>query len=740
MSILNKNTCPRGGVASHRRKHGFTITELVIVIAVIAILAAVLIPTFANLINKANESADLQTVKNLNTILASEQTVSQKKPSTMSEALAQAAEGGYTVEKLSPTSEGNDILWDQDSNRFVLADKDGKIIFKDDSTKKNSADGCSFWKITDSESEIQSGKFSYYLKESFTATELSVTTGIDVGANDEIFNITYDRATAESAQEVVFNVNGGSLTINAPLDTVKHYGKTEIVNIKSVADHSYYEYGQTEKIELKEGHIAVQSNATVNYIIVTSDTVENFNITLNSGCEVNAVASTVSAISSALKNKVNGSAASDVDIITEPVSEDLNNFAGGFGTEKHPYIIYTIEQFKKIKSGTSDSKLYYILGKDLDFSEITGSNVYVFSSPVQHIELDGNGKSITNLGGNGSGYVMVFNSLISSTIRNLDLRFNCVVAGSAGMLIYESSGNVILDNVDVYGILNYNQDGRNQSPYIYRSVNGSLTFTNCDNYADINATAYNAAFIGYAPIGNTVITLKNCNNYGDIVAGNASMILANKSGFAGYLKLENVCNYGTVMGMSSADLICWGKLADEQYEGEVQNVGSGACAVMEKLDGFGVSIDEDKQIIVTPAASEKVDYYLVTVSMYVNIYYKSGEFWGTDMVSIEVKIPAEQFNGKSGLYNYEFRQLDTGLPQAANAKYALSASDYSLTDEDIDRGYKIITIDGVNYYLLTDNINRNDNNLVKVITSPKATIKVYAYDSDNNLVGLMTQN
>lgn len=36
---------------------GFTITELVIVIAVIAILASVLIPTFSNVVKKANESA-----------------------------------------------------------------------------------------------------------------------------------------------------------------------------------------------------------------------------------------------------------------------------------------------------------------------------------------------------------------------------------------------------------------------------------------------------------------------------------------------------------------------------------------------------------------------------------------------------------------------------------------------------------------------------------------------------------
>ena len=45
-------------------KKGFTIVELVIVIAVIAILAAVLIPTFSNVVEKAQNSAALQEVKN----------------------------------------------------------------------------------------------------------------------------------------------------------------------------------------------------------------------------------------------------------------------------------------------------------------------------------------------------------------------------------------------------------------------------------------------------------------------------------------------------------------------------------------------------------------------------------------------------------------------------------------------------------------------------------------------------
>ena len=48
-------------------RKGFTIVELVIVIAVIAILAAVLIPTFGNIIEKAQTSAAIQEARTIYT-------------------------------------------------------------------------------------------------------------------------------------------------------------------------------------------------------------------------------------------------------------------------------------------------------------------------------------------------------------------------------------------------------------------------------------------------------------------------------------------------------------------------------------------------------------------------------------------------------------------------------------------------------------------------------------------------
>lgn len=53
-------------------RKGFTITELVIVIVVIAILAAVLIPTFGSVIKKANQSSALQEVKAAYSVYLSE--------------------------------------------------------------------------------------------------------------------------------------------------------------------------------------------------------------------------------------------------------------------------------------------------------------------------------------------------------------------------------------------------------------------------------------------------------------------------------------------------------------------------------------------------------------------------------------------------------------------------------------------------------------------------------------------
>ena len=108
-------------------KKGFTIVELVIVIAVIAILAAVLIPTFSGIIRKANISADTQLVKNMNTALTADEAINGK-PDSFSDVIAIVKDAGYVLSAFNPTTEGCYVAWDKETNQLLLVD--GKDDFK----------------------------------------------------------------------------------------------------------------------------------------------------------------------------------------------------------------------------------------------------------------------------------------------------------------------------------------------------------------------------------------------------------------------------------------------------------------------------------------------------------------------------------------------------------------------------------------------------------------------------------
>ncbi len=105
-------------------KKGFTIVELVIVIAVVAILAAVLIPTFASLIKKANMSVDMQIVRQMNTILQADEAVAGK-PATVVQAKQILADNG--CDDFTPTFEQNVYYWVGSENRVILWEKDEPI-------------------------------------------------------------------------------------------------------------------------------------------------------------------------------------------------------------------------------------------------------------------------------------------------------------------------------------------------------------------------------------------------------------------------------------------------------------------------------------------------------------------------------------------------------------------------------------------------------------------------------------
>ena len=106
---------------NRNNKKGFTIVELVIVIAVIVILAAVLIPTFSSIVKKANQSADQQAVTNMNKILATEE-----KPGTVDGVIEILTANNYAGD-LTTYYKDYTLAWVKEDNVIVLVENNAIV-------------------------------------------------------------------------------------------------------------------------------------------------------------------------------------------------------------------------------------------------------------------------------------------------------------------------------------------------------------------------------------------------------------------------------------------------------------------------------------------------------------------------------------------------------------------------------------------------------------------------------------
>ncbi len=210
---------------SIKTKKGFTVVELVIVIAVIAILAAVLIPTFINLVNKANVSADVQLVRNLNTALALDKTENGKHD-TMHDAVHAVKEHGFDVTLIKPTTEGFYILWDSVNDVFCYAeDGEGKTvnyvpedIVTDEQKQTAKESVINFYYVDDKVSGFEHNYSIYYNGD---ATEITVIDrNFDAGHSQ--INVTVDAKD----KELRVRTYGGALAVKDGTVTVYGFVRT----------------------------------------------------------------------------------------------------------------------------------------------------------------------------------------------------------------------------------------------------------------------------------------------------------------------------------------------------------------------------------------------------------------------------------------------------------------------------------------------------------------------------------
>lgn len=189
------------------KKKGFTIVELVIVIAVISILAAVTIPAFSSIVRKAQISAASQLSANFNKAVVGYEAVNE--PITlMHDAVTAVEDYGFEQSDLVDDDGRYYVVWDSENNRFVVIDEEEGTVCGEEG---NTTPLTKLWKVVD---EIPSEQVtSLYLTDAFEEKTVSVTVGIDVGDNESVEEIIYID-TDEQVKDIIIRVNDPQTIVN----------------------------------------------------------------------------------------------------------------------------------------------------------------------------------------------------------------------------------------------------------------------------------------------------------------------------------------------------------------------------------------------------------------------------------------------------------------------------------------------------------------------------------------------
>lgn len=412
-----------------KRRKGFTLVELVIVIAVIVILAAVLIPTFSGVIEKANNVRAFSNVTNMNEILELEE-ITNGKNKTMYDAALVLEEKGYNIEKLT-SSKGYIYVWNSKENRVAALNKDYKLVFPQgeeikDSNKEN------YFVVAKTEEEINKLYelgYSVYLKESADIATINATQGFDAGKNTNVTAVNY--TGGDTAKSVITRTNFTTkknktitLTINAEKDSVSHYGEATEVVVTAVAMASYHEFGKVATLKVTKGHILAENGAKIGDLVVTSEassvkitnenkgSIENFVVETETNKDVNIT--------------YNGKSGS-LEEIKSDIAKDTNIIV--LGDENAVNMVSSVEELQKI----------------LKYKKPVA--VTLANSLKSSIELNIYSKIFIDLNG------FTLSSTKSSTLK-LNAGADLTISSSkeSGMITNEYSGSVNAITVDLQGV------------------------------------------------------------------------------------------------------------------------------------------------------------------------------------------------------------------------------------------------------------------------------------------------
>ncbi len=212
-----------------RLKRAFTITELVIVIAVIAILAAVLIPTFANIINNANESSDIQAVREMNIALSNAEALDGK-PETLTEVLEILEEAGMDANQYKALANDRKLVWDSTLNRVLYVTLDNAVMFPEEYADTEYVYGT--WITLTGQ---MAGDDSWMMDDN-TESVTGTTYSISVSGSSEPINIALDQNVTYTKYTINTNAQLMSLSEYLRADEKNNNGEDMIIELSANAE------------------------------------------------------------------------------------------------------------------------------------------------------------------------------------------------------------------------------------------------------------------------------------------------------------------------------------------------------------------------------------------------------------------------------------------------------------------------------------------------------------------------
>lgn len=500
------------------KKRGFTIIELVIVIAVIAILAAVLIPTFANIIQKANVANDVALARNMNTILIADEATNGRS-TDMYDVLIALEQGGFKLENLNPRADGNVFAWDKANNQIVYLEKGStKPIFQAKEIGDNKGD----LYITTRKAEVFADYpgYSYYFASDISG-DITLDEGSCLDTGEFALNGNVSVVTKNDVE--IHGTINGTITVNSTNGKITNYSVVKNVVIKNTAATSYHERGHVEAMEIQNsltGKVVLENDAYVEKLTNnrTSGTVENNGFVK----EVAGTDTSVPATGSEyvleigtydqlvnFRNKVNAGASYSGMTVKLTADIDISERAwtpiGAAHRDK-------IEAQTNVFQGTFD-------GQDHKITGLTNTGFKISSVFKGSNSTTPEGYSEYVFGLFGSVYNATIKNIVMANV-NIDLACDekeKVVGDSVGAIVgYAAGTNVTIDSCKVLSgsIVGYDA----VAGIIGRTYSAKTTINKCENAATVTAIRRAGGILGFTSggKGTRVTAITNCKNSGNV--------------------------------------------------------------------------------------------------------------------------------------------------------------------------------------------------------------------------------